>query len=133
MASSTWRHDLRDPHDRRRLATLWAGLLAGPLVFLVVLQANYVLSYVSCEARQTWFLHGLTLAGVIAVSVAGWRSWTIGVGGAPMPSSSGEPVGQRTSETRAVWMAYAGAALSAWFVVAIASMDIPVLVLRTCQ
>lgn len=133
MASSTWRRGSRNPHDRRRLATLWAGLLAGPLVFLVVLQANYVLSYVSCETRQTWFLHGLTLAGVLAVAVAGWRCWRIGAGGARMQPSSGEPVGQRTSETRAIWMGYAGAALSAWFVVAIASMDIPVLVLRTCQ
>ena len=112
---------------------MWAGLLAGPLVFLAVLQANYVLSYVSCETRQTWFLHGLTLAGAVVVSVVGWRCWVIGVAGRPLLSSSGDPVGQEESETRAVWMGYAGAAISAWFVVAIASMDIPVLVLRTCQ
>jgi hypothetical protein len=126
-------HDSRDSHDRRRLAVLWAGLLAGPLIFLAVLQANYVLSYVSCETRQTWFLHALPLAGMLVVALVGWRCWVIGTAGTELLSSSGNPVSSQTSETRAVWMGYAGAGISAWFVVAIASMDIPVLVLRTCQ
>jgi hypothetical protein len=107
--------------------------VAGPLIFLAVLQANYVLSYVSCELRQTWFLHAVTLAGVLLVSVVGWRCWAIGIAGAPLQSNSDDVLGLRASQSRAVWMGYAGAGLSAWFAVAIASMDIPVLVLRTCQ
>jgi hypothetical protein len=133
MPSSTSRHGSRDPHDRRRLAILWAGFLAGPLIFLAVLQANYVLSYVSCETRETWFLHTLTLAGVLLVSLVGWRCWVVGVAGAPLYASSDDLLGQPVSESRAVWMGYAGTGISAWFAVAIASMDIPVLVLRTCQ
>ena len=102
-------------------------------MFLAVLQANYVLSYVSCETRQTWFLHIVTLAGCLLVSAVGWRCWVIGVAGAPLRSSSDDALRLRASESRTVWMGYAGASISAWFVIAIASMDIPVLVLRTCQ
>jgi hypothetical protein len=108
-------------------------LLAGPLVFLAVLQANYVLSYVSCETRQTWFLHALTLTGVLLVSVVGWRCWAIGVPSTPLDSASDDGFGRETSQSRTVWMGYAGASISAWFAVAIASMEIPVLVLRMCQ
>jgi hypothetical protein len=132
MRSSTLHRGSPSRH-RRRVAVLWAGLLAGPLIFLAVLQANYVLSYVACETRQTWFLHAVTLAGVLLVAVVGWRSWAIGVAGAPLQSPSDGELGPSTSKSRAVWMGYAGAGLNAWFAVAIASMDIPVLVLRTCQ
>jgi hypothetical protein len=112
---------------------LWSGLLAGPLVFLAVLQANYVLSYVSCETRDTWFLHLSTLTGVLLVSLVGWRCWVEAVAGELFESSSGDTVGQRASESRAAWMGYAGAGISAWFALSIAALDIPVLVLRTCQ
>lgn len=102
-------------------------------MFLAVLQANYVLSYVSCETRQTWFLHVLALAGVLLVSMVGWRCWTIGVARGRLHSISDDAVSPETSDSRTVWMGYAGASISAWFAIAIASMDIPVLVLRTCQ
>jgi hypothetical protein len=133
MRSSTSLRDWRDPHGPGTLATLWAGLLGGPLVFLVLLQANYVLSYVSCETRQTWFLHALTLAGAAAVAFIGYRCWSVSIGGRRLEWPDADPRSRRTAESRAVWMAYAGAATSAWFVIVIVSMDIPVLVLRTCQ
>ncbi len=67
MVSST---SHRAWHDPRRERALWTGVLAGPIVFLVLLQTNYVLAYVACETRQTWFLHLATAAAVLLVAAA---------------------------------------------------------------
>ena len=133
MPSSTSLRAWRNPHDRRVLATLWAGMLAGPLVFLTLLEANYVLSYVSCETRQTWFLHAPTLGGAALVAVVGFLCWTIAAAGRHVDEIDGGPAAPGTAQSRAVWMGYAGAATSAWFVIVILSMHVPVLVLKTCQ
>jgi hypothetical protein len=125
---------LRERHDRRRLATLWAGVLAGPLVFLALLQANYVLSYVSCETGRTWFLHAATLGGAGVVAAVGYLCWRVGVAGQQLiEEPAGAPVSRHTSESRAIWMGYVGAANSVWFLIVMLAMDIPVLLLRTCQ
>jgi len=121
------------PHHPRRLAALWAGLLTGPVLWLTLLQANYVMSYVSCESRQKWFLHAATLAAAAIVAVVGWYAWRLGAAGRPLDEPPSAPVGHQTSESRAVWMGYAGAAISAWFVIAILSMEVPVIVLKICQ
>src|SRR5688500_13013892 len=120
MSSSTSPRALREPHDRRRDLILWAGLLTGPLVWLTLLQTNYVLSYVACERRQTWFLQLAILLSVIVVAAAGFLAWR------SAPRSlihADEP-----SETRASWMALAGVAMSAWFALTILAMEIPVLI-----
>ena len=130
MRSSTSARALPEPP---RLTGLWAGLLTGPIVWLVLLQANYVLSYVACESKQTWFLHGATFAAAAIVAIVGLRTWRVGVAGRTLEPSISEPVSPQTSESRAVWMGYAGAAISAWFVIAILAMDVPIAVLNTCQ
>jgi hypothetical protein len=124
---------LPDPRDRGRLATLWIGLLAGPILWLLLLQANYVMSYVSCESRQKWFLHAATFMAATIVAVAGLGAWRIGAAGRPLADDAAPPASRATAESRAIWMAYAGAAISAWFVVAILAMEIPVAVLDLCQ
>ena len=133
MPSSTSPHALPEPHHPKRLAALWAGLLTGPIMWLVLLQANYVMSYVSCESRQTWFLHAATLVGAAIVALAGVQAWRLGVGGRSLDEPPSPPISRQTSESRAVWMGYAGAAISAWFVVTILSFEVPVIVLKTCQ
>ena len=133
MRSSTSHHGFRDAHDRTRVLALWTGVLAGPLVWLALLQTNYVLSYVACETRQTWFLHLATALSVALVGAAGAWAWRAGHGPTDLPEPLTPPVSHETCDTRVRWMAYFAAASSVWFIIVIVAMSVPVLVLRTCQ
>ena len=117
--------------DVRRTAALWVGLLAGPVVWFTLLEANYVMSYVACETRHTWFLHVATLVSILAVAAAGWGSWRSG------PAEDSEyptaPISPDTKESRARWMSIGGVALSLWFIVVILAMEIPNILLATCR
>ena len=128
MGSSTSRPAWHEP---ARIAALWTGLLAGPLVWLTLLEVNYVMSYVSCETREKWFLHLAVAVAALLVAAAGYVAWRSG------PPSAGDattpPVTRTTAELRARWMAMGGVALCAWFVLVILTMDIPIAVLKTCQ
>jgi hypothetical protein len=128
MASSTSRHAWHEP---RRIAALWAGVLAGPIVWLTLLEANYVLSYVSCELRQKWFLHAAVAVSIALVAAAAYAAWQYGP-----PEDTQErtpPVTRSTAEIRSRWMAYAGVGLSLWFILVIVAMEIPILALKVCQ
>lgn len=133
MASSTSYPGSGEARDGRRSLLLWTGVLAGPLVWLALLETNYVLSYVACELRQTWFLHLATAVAVALVAAAGLAAWRA----APAPRPPEEPLADalspETGAIRAQWMAILAVASSAWFIVVILSMSVPVVVLRTCQ
>ena len=128
MGSSTSRPAWHEP---ARIAALWTGLLAGPLAALAVLETNYVMSYVACETRHTWFLHAAAALGVIVVSAAGYFAWRSGPPEDTQDRSA--PVTPTTAEIRARWMAAGGVALSAWFIVVILALEVPVLLLRACE
>jgi hypothetical protein len=133
MPSSTLRPGLRDAHESRRVLALWTGLLAGPIVWLVLLEWQYVASYVACESRATWFLHVATIVSVGLVAGAGLWAWRVGGGPADLPEPPTQPVSAETRDVRTRWMAHAAVASSAWFIIVILAMEIPILVLRTCQ
>ena len=128
MPSYISRHEWHDP---RRHIALWTGLLAGPLVWSALLGINYVLSYVACETRQTWPLHLATAAAVAIVAAAGLVAWRAGP--AENDQRRSAPVTRATSESRARWMAIAGVLTSAFFILVILAMEIPIIVLRTCD
>jgi hypothetical protein len=128
MASSTSRPAWHEP---RRIAALWTGMLAGPVVWFTLLELNYVLSYVSCECRHKWFLHAAELAAVLIVAAAAYTAWRFGP---PQDSQDRTPpVTRSTAEIRARWMAFAGVGLSLWFILVIVAMEIPILTLKVCQ
>ena len=132
MPSSTSAREWPDAHDWRRQLALWTGLLAGPLVWLALLETHYVLSYLSCEVRQTWFLHLATIVSlvlVVAAGVGGWRAAAGNRQGAAARRDSPDPA---AAESRVAWMGYAGAAMSAWFVIVILAMEVPILILPPC-
>jgi hypothetical protein len=133
MPSSTSRRDSREAHGRLRVFALWIGVLAGPVVWLVLLEWNYVLSYVACETRQTWFLHLATVLSVAAVAGAGLWGWSAGRGDLSLDEPLTPPVSAATCTIRARWMAVAAAALSVFFIIVILSMEVPILLLRECQ
>jgi hypothetical protein len=128
MGSSTSRPAWHEP---RRIAALWAGIVTGPIVWFTLLEVNYVLSYVSCESRQTWFLHLAVIASVVLVAAAGYVGWRH----CPPEDTQDRtaPVTRSTSEIRSRWMALAGIGLSLWFIVVILAMEIPIAVLKVCQ
>ena len=128
MASSTSRPASSDPG---RLARLWVGLLAGPVVFLAVLETNYVLAYVACEQRQAWMIHLASAAAIVLVACAALGAWRAALPGHEVERPTTD-LGE-TSADRNRFMAYGGVALSVWFIIAILALEIPPIVLKPCQ
>lgn len=70
---------------------LWAGLLAGPVAWLVQLQAVYALAQQVCLGLGAWTLHAATLACLLpALGGCGlaWSGW--GAAGRHWPSDADE-------------------------------------------
>jgi len=114
-----------------RLAALWTGLLAGPLAWACLLEANYVMSYVACEQRHTWMLHLPTAVAVTLVALAALTAWRAAPPLGPNDEPSFAP--ERTALLRARFMAVGGLVLCAFFFVVILATEIPVLVLPPCH
>jgi hypothetical protein len=120
-------------HERWRLASLWAGLLTGPIVWLSLLEANYVLAYVACETRATWFMHIAVLVALVLVAGAGYGAWRASGGDLASAGTQAAPLSDETRLQRSRWMSRAGVAFSAWFILVILAMEVPLVVLRECQ
>jgi len=132
MSSSTSRPDWDSP-ARGRTVALWVGVLAGPLLFLTLLQVNYVLSYVACETHRTWYFYAAALAASALTAVAGSRAWSARVmpeRGDTSQAATGVVYAPRTREQ---WMAVLAALSSAWFIIAMLSLIVPAVVLQPCQ
>ena len=130
MASSTG-HPVS--HERWRLSAQWAGILAGPVTFLVLLETQYVLAYVACETRSTWFLHLATLVAALIVAGAGYAGWRASIDDPMSPKRPSIADVQETRFQRSRWMSATGLGLSALFLLLILAMEIPILVLQECQ
>ena len=120
-------------HERWRLLAVWAGLLTGPIVWLTLLETNYVLAYVACEMQQTWFIHLAIAVAVLIVAAAGYAAWGASFGSPAADETLTHPLSDDTRRQRTRWMSLGGIAFSAWFILVILAMEVPVLVLRECQ
>jgi hypothetical protein len=120
-------------HERWRLAAVWAGLLAGPLAWLVLLEVNYLFAYVACEAQRTWFMHVAVAVALVVVALAGAAAWSASHGDMMAPETETHPLSDETRLQRSRWMSLAGVASSIWFIVVILAMEVPILVLKECQ
>ena len=123
----------RASHERGRLAALWTGILAGPIVWLVLLEVNYVLSYVACETRQRWFLHLATVIAIALVAASGLWAWRARMDDPFASEELSPPLSEKTSSQRVAWMAATAAGFSIWFIILIIATHIPVVVLKVCQ
>jgi hypothetical protein len=130
MSSSTSRPV---SHERWRLAALWAGLLTGPIVWLALLEANYVLAYVACETRSTWFMHLAVAVALLLVGAAGYGAWSASFGNLLAAETRTPPLSDDTRLQRSRWMSLAGVAFSLWFLLVIVALEVPLVVLRECQ
>ena len=118
-------------HNPVRNAALWTGILTGPIVWLTMLEGNYLLTYVACESGHKWYMHVVVLAAIALVGTAGYLSWIYGPPGDPEIDTP--PVTRETSEQRARWMALYVIASSIWFIIVILANEIPILVLHACE
>ena len=130
MPSSTLH---RASHDRARLAALWTGVLAGPIVYLLLLEVNNLLSYVACETRQKWFLHLATVIAIAMVAAAGLVGWRASLGHPLEQEVTSPALSDETAVQRVRWLAAASATFSVGFILLIIATHIPVVVLKVCQ
>lgn len=103
--------------SERLNATLWLGVFAGPIAFLLTLQAKYALVDYVCRNRAAWLMWLITIAGLVLCAIgaiAARRGWV-------------------SDATRVRFMAIAGLALSTMFALAIIAMAIPDLFLGACE
>lgn len=126
MPSSTWPHA---SHEPRRLVRLWIGVLAGPLLFLALLETNYVLTYVACERRIEWPVHVASAVAFVLVGLAGLSAWRSASAGATEIESTDPGT---TRDVRVRFMALGGAVLCLGFMLVILAMEIPAVVLTPC-
>ena len=120
-------------HERWRLAAVWAGLLAGPLAWLTLLEVNYLFAYVACEVQRTWFMHLASAVAAALVAAAGFAAWRASYGEITEAEVLTHPLSDETRKQRSRWMSLAGVACSIWFVVVILAMEVPIIVLKECQ
>jgi hypothetical protein len=98
---------LREP---RALAALWFAVLAGPVAWMLGLNAEYNLVRVACAKQDMLPLHAvslLTLLLALSGGVVAWREWKRA--GREWPGEEGGPIG------RSRFMAAVGLMASALF------------------
>jgi hypothetical protein len=118
------------PHPRpdRALFALWAGVLGPPLVWLVHLEANYLMVPLACRHDNMLIVHGITVAAIVATALTGLvalQSWRRA--GGEWPDSSGSAVTQER------FLASVGLLLMALVVVALAAQWLPSFFLDPCR
>ena len=66
------------------LFALWAGVLVGPVVWLVQFQTNYTLVTLTCNHGHLWALHAVSVLALLLTAGAGvlaWGKWRESGGG----------------------------------------------------
>lgn len=106
-------------------------MIGPPVLWLMLLETNFVLAYAACGSRQTWFLYLAIAASCALAAGAGVAAFRMGP-----PEDRDEhapPWTVRTREIRARWMSVSAVAFTVWFLLVMLAMAIPVIVLRTCD
>jgi nicotinamide riboside transporter PnuC len=70
--------DVRHLREPRGIALLWFAVLAGPLAWMLGLNAQYGLVRVACAKQNMLYLHSVTLATLLLAVAGGlvaWREW----------------------------------------------------------
>ncbi len=112
----------------RRDVALWVGVLAPPLAWLFMLQANYSVVTTNCQIVRPVLLWVLILASLVLLGVgawAAWRSWR---------ALRGEPASLESQGVgRARFMALFGLMESALFALIILATSISTFILDPCD
>jgi hypothetical protein len=126
--------------DRRRGAALWAAVVAAPVLWLILLQTNYILAYPTCAARSNGWLHLTTAAALglmVLLFVAAGYVWRTDPPeqrrGPARLAEQHDPLGEDPSLAARHFVAVLGLLLSALFVLLVAGTWIPAFILRPCD
>ena len=106
---------------------LWGGVLAGPLAWLLDLEASYVLTYWACSHGQPWVLYVTTAVALLIATGGALAAWR---GKLTVARPLGEAPGRMTD--RRAFLSDSGLALSILFGVIILATTVPKLVLPPC-
>ena len=109
----------------RRLAAAWTVLLAGPVVWLALLQTNYALVSTTCRTGRSvlWVVGGGAMVAVAVAIALAWRA---------ARAPRGTPPTERVSHAT-VFLARVGIALGLGFGVVIVATMLPTFILGPCQ
>ncbi|HEX2079512.1 MAG TPA: hypothetical protein VHG08_17425 [Longimicrobium sp.] len=75
MADTMERAEHRHLRTGRGIALLWFAVLAGPLAWMLGLNAEYGLVRVACAKDSTLALHLVSLATLLLALSGGWVAW----------------------------------------------------------
>ena len=75
MADATERTEHQHLRTGRGIALLWFAVLAGPLAWMLGLNAEYSLVRVACAKDSTLSLHLVSLATLLLALSGGWVAW----------------------------------------------------------
>jgi hypothetical protein len=109
---------------------LWAGLLVGPVVWLVQFQSIYTLVTWTCVRGQPWTLHVISVVSLLLTTGAAlisWRSWRA-AGGEWRDGGKGGSVVSRSR-----FMSALGLLVSAMFFLVVLAQWIASWILGPCQ
>jgi hypothetical protein len=70
--------DVRHLREPRGIALLWFAVLAGPVAWMLGLNAQYGLVRVACARQNMLYLHSVTLLTLLLAVAGGlvaWREW----------------------------------------------------------
>ncbi|HEX2091157.1 MAG TPA: hypothetical protein VHG28_02100 [Longimicrobiaceae bacterium] len=112
----------------RGIATLWFVVLAGPVAWMLGLNADYALVRVACAKSSMLYLHGVTLATLLLAAAGGWVGWREW-----RRAGREGPGGESGTLARSRFLVALGILASALFALTIVAQWIPKLFLNPCM
>jgi hypothetical protein len=116
---------------------LWSAVLGPALVWLMLLQTNYLLAYPTCAARSNAWLYlasAVALALVLTLAAAAQFMWRTGrprlEGGAADPD---DPPGANLSIASRQFLSLMAVFMSVLFLLLVIGTALPPLVLHPCD
>jgi hypothetical protein len=111
-----------------RNLVLWAGVLTGPIVWFLGMEANFAVAPLACGHNAKPVLYLVSLVCLVLTALAGCLSWFEWQRvGRAYPGELGGPTGRSRA------MAMAGVLLSAMFCLTIIAQAIPNVVYSGCE
>jgi hypothetical protein len=108
--------------------TLWAGILAGPIVWAIDLLLNYAIVKWTCYHDHHWLFDAFTIGSLAVIAAGAVLSWS-----ALQQTANAEPTDGGMPSQRAKFMALLGLATSALFALQVLAAWYPRWILDACR
>jgi hypothetical protein len=130
----------RASSNRRRGFVLWSAVIGPAVVWLMLLQTNYVLAYPTCAARSNAWLHLASAVGLalvltlVATAQVVWRMDRARLDGGPEDADEQrDPPGANPSIASRRFLSLVAVFMSVLFLVLVIGTALPPLVLHPCD